>query len=65
MIHALIEYHKSALLKSMASMIGFAIQPFSLIFIIHVAGRGQASRFCLGWGPYVALSLVWGWLIYP
>ena len=49
MIHALIEYYKSALLKSMASMIGFAIQPFSLIFIIHVVGRRQASRFCLGW----------------
>ncbi len=40
-IWAIIEYHKNALMKSKSSILSFAIQPISFIFIVYVISEGR------------------------
>lgn len=40
MIWAIVEYYAKALMKSKASMLSFAIQPISFIFIVYVVSGG-------------------------
>ncbi len=41
MIWAIVEYYHNALMKSKASMLSFAIQPISFIFIVYVISGGK------------------------
>jgi len=40
-ILAIMEYYKNALMKSKSSMLSFAIQPLSFIFIVYVISEGK------------------------
>ncbi len=44
MIRAIVEYYCNALMKSKASMLSFAIQPISFIFIVYVISGGRLDR---------------------
>ncbi len=41
MILAIVEYYRRALMKGKASMLSFAIQPLSFIFIVYVVSGGR------------------------
>ena len=41
MILAIVEYYRKALMKGKASMLSFAIQPLSFIFIVYVVSGGR------------------------
>ncbi len=41
MILAIVEYYRGALMKGKSSMLSFAIQPLSFIFIVYVVSGGR------------------------
>jgi len=50
MIKAIVEYYYSALMKSKASLLSFAIQPLSFIFMIYVVSGGKFLNSALSGG---------------